>query len=371
MLEPVSTRDISSGSENWGNQAPRDRVAQIGNFVAMTPSLRQSMNFIRSQMDRYGTAPEGAISFLLGETRAGKTTAINEFIADCAEESEGKIVNQLVGDGRSCEAMVSVVVPTPTGIERPIIKIFVPVGPTFNGLLADVLLALDIKLPRSATFAQRQLALGRQLRGQATRLIIFDDTQHICEKGRVAAAYEASEVLKVLAKVVGAQVLCAGLEHTIEIKDANAQVEWLGGELHVVRPHQPSARRDTALAIFCATMNGELPFDQVSHLDQPEVFLPLAVLCEGYEGRMALIVKDTVHYAIENDLPCLDRRAFAAYLRHRRGVRDRDNPFEMTEDELERLPKIIARTRKDRLVEAEKRRSRASRRRNASGACGL
>jgi len=57
MLEPISTHDISSGSENWGNLAPRDRVAQIGNFVAMTPSLRQSMNFIRSQMDRYGTAP--------------------------------------------------------------------------------------------------------------------------------------------------------------------------------------------------------------------------------------------------------------------------------------------------------------------------
>jgi hypothetical protein len=320
-------------------------------------------------MSAYGTAPEGTISFLLGETRAGKTTAIDQIIAETSDAVGGVIVTR-DSDDRSSEALVSVEVMTPTGVERPIFKVFVPVGPTFNNLLADVLLALGIKLPRSATFAQRQLALGRQLREQKTQLIIFDDTQHICEKGKLSAAYDASEVFKVLAKVARAQVLCAGLEHTIEIKDANPQVKWLGGETHVVRPHQPTARVDTDLARFCLTMNEILPFDRPSYLDRPDVFLPLSILCEGYEGRIAVLIHAAVKYAIEKNYPCLDRQAFTMYLRHRHGVSDRDNPFEMTAEELERFPEIMAAAQKDRMVVADKRRSRGMRRRQSSGRRG-
>lgn len=354
----------------WRDRSLTDRIAHIGHFIAMTPSLKKSTSFIRSQMAGYGTAPEGTVSFLLGETRAGKTTAINEVIADCAEETGGEIVSQVIGDNRASEAMVSVVVATPTGIERPILKVFVPIGPTFNGLLNDVLLALEITLPSRATFAQRQLALGRQLKGQATRLIIFDDTQHICEKEHFGSAYEASEVFKVLAKVAGAQVLCAGLEHTIEIKDANAQVAELGGEVHFVRPHPISAEDESSLAIFCATLNKELPFDQASDLNQPEVFLPLGVYCEGYEGRIATLVRLATRYAIENELPRLDRVALAAYLRDRLNISNRENPFEMTGEELEKLPELVAAARKDRIATAEARRSRGSSRRKASGRRG-
>lgn len=354
----------------WSDASLSERLSHLGKFIAVTPSLQSSMSFIQTLMASHLTAPEGEIAFLLGETRAGKTTAINEVIAETAEETGGKIVSQILDDQRDSEAMVSVLVKTPNGWERPLLKIFVPKAPTFNGLLNDVLLAFDIKLPKSATFAERQLALGRQLKGQATRLVIFDDTQHICEQGKTSAAYEGADVFKVLAKTGQAQVLCVGLEHTIEIKDANPQAEWLGGEVHVVRPHDITAERSSSLAAYCATLNAELPFDTPSALGEPDVFLPLGTYCDGYEGRIATIVRLASRYAIERNLPCLNRLVLENYLRDKLQIADRENPFRMTAEELERLPALVVAARKDRIVSAEKRRSQGKRNRTAFGARG-
>lgn len=368
LIERATARPLRS--HHWSDASVSQRLSHIGKFVAVTPSLQSSISYIQTLMASHLTAPEGEIAFLLGETRAGKTTAINEVIAETAEETGGRIVSQLLDDQRDSEAMVSVLVKTPNGWERPIVKIFVPKAPTFNALLNDVLLAFDIKLPRSATFAERQLALGRQLKGQATRIVIFDDTQHICEQGKTSAAYEGADVFKVLAKTSQAQVLCVGLEHTIEIKDANPQAKWLGGEVHVVKPHDITAERSSSLATYCATLNKELPFDTPSALGEPDVFLPLGTYCDGYEGRIATIVRLAARYAIERNLPCLNRLVFENYLRDKLQVADRENPFRMTAEELETLPALVAAARKDRIVSAEKRRSQGKRKRIAFGARG-
>lgn len=234
-----------------------------------------------------------------------------------------------------------------------------------------MLLAFDIRLPLRSTFAERLLALGRQLRGQRTQLVIFDDTQHICEKGKATAAYEASEVFKVLAKTGRVQVLCAGLEHTREIKDANAQAAWLGGEEHWVKPLAIAADPKTPLAKFCATLNGELPFDQPSKLDRSDMFVPLGMYCEGYEGRIATLVRLMTRYAIVNDLPCLDRNVAEEYIRNQQNVPDSENPFLLSGNALEDYPERVAANRKDRIVNAEKRRSKGRKTRTAFGARGL
>lgn len=371
-MKPVceGTLPNTSQSNRWSEAPLSQRLSYIGKFIAITPSLESSISFIETLMASHLTSPEGEIAFLVGDTRAGKTTAINEVIAETAVATGGEIVSQFLGDQRDSEAMVSVLVKTPDGWERPIVKIFVPKAPTFNGLLNDVLLAFDIKLPKSATFAERQLALGRQLKGQATRLVIFDDTQHICEQGKTSAAYEGADVFKVLAKTGQAQILCVGLEHTVEIKDANPQAEWLGGEVHVVRPHNLTADPLSPLATYCATLNAQLPFDMESDLGKPEVFLPLATYCDGYEGRIATMVHLATRYAIVRNHPSLTRSVFENYLRDKLNVADQENPFLMTAKALEKLPALVAAARKSRIVSAEKRRSQGKRDRTAFGARG-
>lgn len=365
----ASTATAERRTTSWDDVPVEEREAHIGHFVAMSPSLTSSVRFIRAHMRGYRTSPEGEIAFLLGDTRAGKTTAINEVIDQIAEETGGQIVSQILDDNRESEALVSVIVQTPNGIERPIVKIFVPVGPTFNGLLSDVLVAFDIRLPQRAKFAERLLALGRQLSSQRTRLVIFDDTQHICEKGKREPAYEASEVFKVLAKTGRMQVLCVGLEHTREIKDANRQAEWLGGEEHWVKPLEIVAATEAPLAKFCTTLNSELPFDQPSKLNRPEMFVPLGMFCEGYEGRIATLVRLMTQYAIYNHHPRLDQTVGARYLQSK-SVPDAENPFLLSGSALDDYPKRVAANKKDRIVAAEKRRSKGRKTRTAFGARG-
>lgn len=75
-----STVTPSSETRAWADVPVAERVAHIGKFVALSPSLLSSVRFIHMHLRGYGTSPEGEIAFLLGETRAGKTTAINEVI---------------------------------------------------------------------------------------------------------------------------------------------------------------------------------------------------------------------------------------------------------------------------------------------------
>jgi hypothetical protein len=363
--------DNAGNGTAWTSINSNDRLSNIGRFIAVTPSLDASMKFIRSIMSGYRIAPEGEIAFLVGETRAGKTTAVNEIIEEVAERLGGEVVAQNLGDCRETEAIVSVIKETPFGVERPIVKIYVPKGPpTFNRLLDDVLVAVNVRLPRTATFVERQLALGRQLFGQATHLVVFDDTHHICEKGKTAAAYDAADVFKVLAKTGRVQVLCVGLEHTREIKDANSQVEWLGGEEHHVLPLEITSDPTAELGRFCTTLNGELPFDKRSYLNTPDVFVPLGIFCDGYEGRIATLVRLTTRYAIEEGYQCLTAEVFAACLRDRLNTPDAENPFLMACEDIEEVCTHLVVARKGRIAKAEKRQSKGLRSRRAFGARG-
>ncbi|MBD2746683.1 TniB family NTP-binding protein [Microvirga sp. BT688] len=370
MTSKLENGNTENGTD-WSSSNSNDRLSNIGRFIAMTPSLTKSMEFIRSIMSGYRTAPEGEIAFLVGETRAGKTTAVNEIIEEVADKLDGKVVAQNLGDCRETEAIVSVIVETPIGLERPIVKIYVPKGPpTFNLLLNDVLVAFNVRLPRTATFVERQLALGRQLYGQATRLIVFDDTHHICEQGKTAAAYDAADVFKVLAKTGRVQVLCVGLEHTTEIKDANSQVEWLGGEVYHVRPLEITSDPLAALGRFCTTLNKELPFDKGSSLDTPNVFVPLGIFCDGFEGRIAIVVRLTTRYAIEKGYQSLTVEVFAEYLRDRLNVSDAENPFLMSCVDSEEVRTNLVLARRNRIDKAEKRQSKGLETRRAFGARG-
>jgi hypothetical protein len=342
---------------DWGSHELSDRLSQVGRFIAATSSLAQSMQFIRSHMAGFKTGAEGDIAFLLGATRAGKTTAVNEMIDEVASQTGGKIVAQTYGDERDTEAIVSVLIPTPDGFERPIVKIYVPKGPTFHNLLWDVLVALNIRLPRTARFSERQLALGRQLRGQKTRLIIFDDAHHFCERGGRYSAYDAADVCKVLAKTARVQVLCVGLEHTQDIKIANPQVEWSGGEVHIVRALEITADRSSQLAVLCNTLNHELPFNCKSSLDQPEVYVPLGVYCEGYEGRIATLVRLAVKFGIQSGSASLTKDVLARYLRDRQSVPDAENVFLMSDRDLPNMPNVLALARRHWIADAEKRRT--------------
>ena len=89
---------------------------------------------------------------------------------------------------------MSITIETPTGFERPMVKVLVGSRPTFNGLLADVLSCLDVVVRKNATFGERLQILKVQLIGQKVQMIVFDEVQHICEHRGAEGAYKSAGV---------------------------------------------------------------------------------------------------------------------------------------------------------------------------------
>jgi hypothetical protein len=117
-------------------------------------------------------------------------------------------------------------------------------------------------------------------------------------------------------------------------------------------------------------LNGELPFDKRSYLNTPDVFVPLGIFCDGYEGRIATLVRLTTRYAIEEGYQCLTAEVFAACLRDRLNTPDAENPFLMACEDIEEVCTHLVVARKGRIAKAEKRQSKGLRSRRAFGARG-
>ncbi|WLA69176.1 hypothetical protein [Bradyrhizobium diazoefficiens] len=69
--------DVSQDSP-WSGQPASVRRQHISQYVAFTPGLTGAMSLIADLWDSWRESPEGEISFIQGETRAGKTTALDE-----------------------------------------------------------------------------------------------------------------------------------------------------------------------------------------------------------------------------------------------------------------------------------------------------
>ncbi|PZQ12428.1 MAG: hypothetical protein DI565_16540 [Ancylobacter novellus] len=358
----ISSTPIKADASAWSSMSLSARLSNIGNFIADTPTLLDSVSFIQECIESHGCSPEGEISFLLGETRAGKTTAVETAMRDFAEKVQGEFISQRFRSDRHAAALMSVDKMTRDGIERPVFAIEVPKAPTFKGLLADVLAALGVAIKGKITFGEQQSLLCAQLVGQRTKLLIFDDAQHVCESGKNHEVYAAADVFKLIAKVSGVQILCVGLPHTLDVKTANPQVKWIGGVERTIEPLAIDANPASDLAILCATLNKELPFEKVSHLSEPEVFVPLAIHCGGYEGRIATIVRLAARHAIRSNRHCLDRNCLTDFLREMRGVPDALNPFLLSAEDLTDLPNRLKDAKRAEVAAIAARLGKASRR---------
>jgi hypothetical protein len=360
----------------WAQKSARERLNHIGQFIAITPTLQSAIAALRSTYDAWHTRPEGTCLFLVGEPRVGKTTAIDELTG---ELHAGFLAEYRTKDGYDVKeldpvtASMAVSIETPTGFERPIIKVLVGSRPTYNELLADVLLCLGIPVPKRATFGERLHLLRTQLIGQKVRMVVFDEVQHISEHRGAEGAYKAADVFKVLLKATCVQIVCAGLPHALEIVDASNQIAGLTHRVHHIRPFDLDLNHNSELMTFLRTINEELPFDRVSKMAEPDVALRIALFSDLLAGRIALLTHAAVAYAIEANHPRIDMEVLATTLRQRYSIPDRENIFSMCHGDLEGYPELVRQRRQDRICSAENRQSTTARhkhRRKSFGARG-
>jgi hypothetical protein len=356
---------MSTGQDlPWQARAASDRRQHIGQFVAFTPGLMGAVALIGDLWDSWRESPEGEISFLEGPTRAGKTTSLDEFIIDKHLEfsdryggRKGFEVKPLGPD----PAFWAIEIKTPGGWLRPIVKVQVSKKPKYKSLFADVLSVMGIKrIPENMNTEQRLNLMTTQLREQETRVMAFDECHHISEFKDPEGTYDAGDVFKIVAKCGRAGVLCCGLPHMMELVDANQQVRECERGRYTVEPFALDLTPGSDLKAFMAALNQRLPFDEPSCLDQDEVVLRIALLRNCFTGRIAKFVHQVAAYGISTGATCIDVPTLTSFLRVKKGVKDDANIFLMSRDVRETYPVIMEKARRQRIVDAENRRAKAT-----------
>jgi hypothetical protein len=349
---------------SWNEVTASKRREHISQYVAFTQGLKAATGIVGDLYDTWREAPEGEISFIQGETRAGKTTALDEFILDKHEwfskhyEGRKDFIVQPLGED---PAFWAIEIKTPKGFLRPIVKVQVPKKPKYKSLFADVLATMGFKkIPDSMTSDERLKLMTTQVREQQTRCIAFDEVHHISEYKDPEGAYDAGDVFKIVAKNGRAGVLCVGLPHMMELVDANEQVRELVRAKHTVEPFKLDLNPPSDLKQFMTAMNKQMPFDQPSCLDQDDIVLRIALMNDMFTGRIAKFVHRVAGYGIAVAAPCIDLQTLVAYVRFKMEIKDDANIFLLARDDIGKYPTFVEKERKERVLVAEKRRLKAA-----------
>jgi len=360
---------------SWIGVPAAQRRAHISQYVAFTPGLKAAVAVVDDLYDTWREAPEGEISFIQGETRAGKTTALDEFILDKHEwfskyyKCRKDFTVQPLGED---PAFWAIEIDTPNGYLRPIVKVQVSKKPKYRSLFADVLATMGCRhIPDSMTGDARLKLMTTQMREQQTRCIAFDEVHHISEYKDPEGTYDAGDVFKIVAKNARVGVLCVGLPHMMELVDANVQVRELVRATYTFEPFRLDLDPSSDLKKFMTALNEQMPFDQPSYLDQDDIVLRIALMNDMFTGRIAKFVHRVVGYAIDVGAPCVDLQTLADYVRIKLEIKDQTNIFLVARDVIEAYPALMAKERKERMLVAEKRRIKAAQHHRTKPAFGV
>jgi hypothetical protein len=294
------------------------------------------------------TAPEGDGCFVLGETGAGKTTAVRMFTDEKyrelrAADPGGTWSRPLVAG----TDLAPIVQKTENGVHRPIAVVLVNPRPKFLSFLVDTAAALQVDLPKNVKFAEACVEVTKALEAQKVKMIIFDEAQHIID-GHMDA-YGAADVFKVFAKS-RVQIVCVGLPHAEALGRVNGQLKRLVEETCVIEPMQCAVgdfpeidaagrvigrevRSKTPFRKFLEGVdhrdgiNSVLPFDEPSNLAAPDMALRIHQAGEGYVGKMMKLIQKAAALAIFDGSSRITRNYFADALRKRTQCPDSENWF--------------------------------------------
>lgn len=195
---------------NFARLTHEERMVWLGSRVIMTSDVQKVMLQCERLYRQAGTKSEGNGAFIIGDTGAGKSTAVSAFVDKLFErlKSERPQAEWLRPKVPDTVIRPIIEVNSETGYKRPVMVIVVPPRPRFNSFARIVGAALGIDLSTKLQFGDAFDQVKLQLQEQGTKMIIFDEVQHFVDA--TANSYQAADVLKVLIKCQ-VQVVCIGI----------------------------------------------------------------------------------------------------------------------------------------------------------------
>ncbi|OKO73356.1 hypothetical protein AC629_36700 [Bradyrhizobium sp. NAS80.1] len=353
---------------------PREeRVKHLAFRFIKTPSTKAVEQSLDQLFWPAGLDTEGDGCFIVGQTGAGKTTAVRMFTDRAyetlrTEDPAGTWYRPKVF-GTDLSPIVH---KTPNGVRRPIAVVWVDPRPRFNAFMAHTALALGIDFGSRFDFGRASREVAAAIEEQKVKMMLFDDVQHIVDGGMDTDG--AGDVLKVLTKG-GIQVVCIGLPNALDLEH-NAQFERLVADTQIVVPFRCSSgdfpqtdedgnaiglekQKLTPFRKFMAAVDKRdgnrsfLPFDEPSYLSEPDMALRIHQAGEGFAGKIMALIKRAAKLAINDGSARITKQHFEMAYRKSSRCSDEANWFRLSFHEVqERFGSVKAKTTREEIMAA-------------------
>jgi len=226
-------------------------------------------NFYRSGTRTY--AP--GILTIVGETGAGKSSIIESF---CTTANGG------ASAGR-------------------VLSIIIPQSCTIKNLASGILQALGDPCASMGTLVSMERRIARFADLASVNMLIFDEFQHVTNKGSQARRYDMADWLKTQLEILRRPVLFVGLPEVNEIFKVNSQLETRRRgriELHPFDPTTKSGAKELLMLFHFLNQELPLPDPSTSVLKNSDAMLKLARSCKGLIGYITKVINRSVEIAL-------------------------------------------------------------------------
>jgi Bacterial TniB protein len=271
---------------------PAERQLIVKNIFVEHDRYKEAIAAIsRFHMPVVGGVPDfGVLTVLCGDTRTGKTYALERYASRFPLSKSD------------------------TGVVRPVVYVDLPTDcDNFRAMVEQIANALNI--PHSQRINTNGLVglVLLKLKEQAVKFLILDEFQEVFETNRKKTVKAAQSLLRKILNLRSLNVCVAGLVETYNLLAADKQLKGRGllphHLLHAYDWDNPADQK--LFRLLCDSIDDRLPFRKKSNLGSIAVAQRLYWVTEGVIGILKEFLFAAACRAINADADCIEMHFLA------------------------------------------------------------
>lgn len=276
--------------QGWNDRDPSDRRRIINTLHVERPVTNAVARTMEKMRRGRREGREATCMTFVGEAGVGKSAFLKHYA-----QSNGIVTTS-----------------DATGVRRhrPVLYVELPSACTVQ---AACEYALAVMMgPTAPTGTRTPVLFERQLGVQEVELIIFDEFQHVGEKGAEKTRAKTADFVKGLTKRTRIPVVMTGMKTIKTFVTDNDQLTSITPYEATLGPYDPE-RHLEHFRKHLAALDALLPFDLPSHLDEPDRAAALLTATQGYVRHLGRLLSAAGETAIaEGACSILDRHLLKA-----------------------------------------------------------
>lgn len=286
---------------------PGERQDLIKNIFVGHDRFTEAFDAIkRFHMPVKGGRPDtGAVGVLAGESRTGKTFAL-EMYARSFPAIQGE-----------------------NGMIRPVVYVDMPSEGGFRSVLQAVADALNVPHTKSMDNGILNKLIQKALLSQQVQLLLLDEFQEVFDISKKAMIAHGRGFLRKILNLGSLNILCAGLLQTYEQMAGDPQLTGRGNlPYKIVRPYDWANDDDRQLfRLLCDSFDDKLPFAERSGLRREAIAQRLHWVSNGNIGRLKTFIYQAGCLAINDASDRITLDHFAAAYDWTKPLGSKFHPF--------------------------------------------